>query len=364
MEWMLRFIAVSLLFLFVESIVYRRWAMTGLAYERTFSVRHAFEGETVQMLETIRNAKPLPLPLLTVESRMNGNLQLSSHANLEVNDINYHKSLFTLLPFSKITRTHQVHCLRRGYYEVKSLAVCAHDLFGLVRVAENEVAVQAGIIVYPKLYDPGTYDLPCHSLMGNLVVRRWIAEDPFLLAGIREYEPGDPLRSVNWKATAHTGTMKVNQYDHSANARLMLLLNVESCEEQWGYDGDTAPVEHGISLCATLAKKAIDNGMEAGFAANGCRFDGAKDPIELECASGDQQLYALWETMAMLAVKRSASFHTFLGHQVESGLTGCDILILTTYVDEEIDRQTALLRLAGNSVGYWMLESTAEGGAA
>lgn len=357
MDWIFRFISVALLFILVEYLLYKRWAMVGLHYDRFFSVTHAFEGETVQMRETIRNTKPLPLPLLTVESRMNTNLQLSSHANLEVNDIGYHKSLFTLMPFSKITRTHQVRCLKRGYYEVRSLAVCAHDLFGLARVAENEVAVRAGIVVYPRLYDPGLFDLPSHSLMGNLIVRRWIAEDPFLLAGVREYESGDAMNTINWKATAKTGELKVNQYDHSANTRLMLLLNVESSEQQWGRDGDTTPVEHGISLCATIAKKAIDNGMEAGFAANGCRMGGTKEPTVLDCASGDPQLYTLWEAMAMLEVKRSQSFHTFLEGLANGGLSGCDVLVLTTYVDDAIDNQIRLLRMAGNSVEYWMLQA-------
>ena len=360
MDWMIRFIAVALLLLLIEFYVYRRWAMSGLTYDRAFTVRQAFEGETIQMRETISNAKPLPLPLLTVESRMNGNLRLSSHANLEVNDIGYHKSLFTLMPFSKITRTHQVTCLKRGYYEIKSLAVCIHDLFGLVRVAENAIPVKAGIVVYPKLYDPGLFDLPNHSLMGNLIVRRWIAEDPFLGSGIGEYESGEPMKSVNWKATAKTGDLKVNQFEHSANTRLMMLLNVESSQEQWGRDGDIQPVEHGISLCATLAKKAIDNGMEAGFSANGHQADGKKELINLACMSGDQQLYALWESMAMLEVRRVMSFHTFLQTHSESGLTGCDILILTTYVDREIDEQATLLRMAGNSVDYWMLEAQAD----
>jgi len=364
MDWIMRFTAVSLILILLEYLAYRRWAMTGLKYDRVFSTRQAFEGETIQMLETIRNEKPLPLPLLTVESRMNGNLSLSSHANLEVNEIGYHKSLFTLMPFSKITRTHQVTCLKRGFYEVKSLAVCIHDLFGLIRVAENEIAVHAGIIVYPKLFDPGLFDLPSHSLMGNLIVRRWIAEDPFLLSGVREYESGDPMKSINWKASAKTGDLKVNQFVHSANTKLMMLLNVESSEAQWGRDGDTEPVEQGISICATLAKKTIDQGMEAGFAANGQPYGNNHGMIYLECMSGEQQLYALWESMAMLNLRRVMSFHTFLQTQVESGLRDCDILVFTTYVDEEIDKQVTLLRMAGNSVEYWMLEPALEGGVA
>jgi hypothetical protein len=40
-----------------------------------------------------------------------------------------------------------------------------------------------------------------------------------------------------------------------------------------------------------------------------------------------------------------------------TGLSGCDILVLTTYVDDAIDRQIRLLRMAGNSVDYLMLQA-------
>jgi hypothetical protein len=65
--------------------------------------------------------------------------------------------------------------------------------------------------------------------------------------------------------------------------------------------------------------------------------------------------------MAMLNLRRVMSFHTFLQAQVESGLRDCDILVFTTYVDEDIDKQVTLLRMAGNSVEYWMLEPEQQG---
>ncbi len=51
------------------------------------------------------------------------------------------------------------------------------------------------------------------------------------------------------------------------------------------------------------------------------------------------------------------SFHTFLDGLAGTGLSGCDILVLTTYVDDAIDRQIRLLRMAGNSVDYLMLQA-------
>ena len=62
-------------------------------------------------------------------------------------------------------------------------------------------------------------------------MRRWIVDDPFMLAGVREYQYGDSMRDVNWKATAKTGNLQVNQRDFTADRRLMVYLNVEDHEK-------------------------------------------------------------------------------------------------------------------------------------
>lgn len=43
--------------------------------------------------------------------------------------------------------------------------------------------------------------------------------------GIREYMPSDPMRSVNWKATAGKSEMMVNQYEHETYSEVTLFLD-------------------------------------------------------------------------------------------------------------------------------------------
>ena len=49
----------------------------------------------------------------------------------------------------------------------------------------------------------------------------------FEYLGIREYTPRDTLRDVNWKATARSGELKVNQKGCTAQRSVRLVVNLE-----------------------------------------------------------------------------------------------------------------------------------------
>ena len=55
--------------------------------------------------------------------------------------------------------------------------------------------------------------MPSRKWQGDVLVKRWIMPDPFLVGGLREYRAGDPMRSVHWGASARTGRMQVKTYD-------------------------------------------------------------------------------------------------------------------------------------------------------
>ena len=72
-----------------------------------------------------------------------------------------------------------------------------------------------------------------HGWQGDITVRRWINEDPFYPAGVREYRPGDEMRRINWKAVARTGDLQVNQFDYTADRKLYLLVSMWKSRKRW-----------------------------------------------------------------------------------------------------------------------------------
>ncbi|MDR2656901.1 MAG: DUF58 domain-containing protein, partial [Oscillospiraceae bacterium] len=338
--------ASALLLGVLQSIVFRKAGPAGLTYSRSFSRANAFEGETIELVEVIRNAKILPVPWLRVESRMSPTLAfikknaegglvesnepaVSSGFNdgteREIEGDQYHRSSFYAGAFARITRRHRVKLTRRGYYQVGSVAMTGGDLFGLSQWTKSS-ETGAAVTVYPALLDENEIDAPSSRWQGDLTVKRWIVSDPFLVSGIRPYQAGDARRDVHWAATARMGALQVKTHDYTADPRLLVILNVQAKENQWTdlMDYEQERIEFGIRLAATLIMKSLAAGLEAGFCANAPIF-GETTPLVMEPRRAQGQAETVLDALARLTIKRVRSFPTFLddlGH-----MTGMDILI-------------------------------------
>jgi uncharacterized protein (DUF58 family) len=369
--------ASALLLGVLQSIVFRKAGPAGLTYSRSFIRSHAFEGEMVELVEVIRNAKILPVPWLRIESRMSptlvfikknaegglagsseptGSNESSDGAEREIEGDQYHRSSFYAGAFARITRRHRVKLTRRGYYQVGSVAMTGGDLFGLSQWTKS-AETGAAVTVYPALLDESEIDAPSSRWQGDLTVKRWIVSDPFLVSGIRPYQAGDARRDVHWAATARMGMLQVKTHDYTADPRLLVILNVQAKENQWtdlmGYEQER--IEFGIRLAATLIMKSLAAGLEAGFCANAPVF-GETAPLVVEPRRAQGQAEAVLDALdalARLTIKRARSFPTFLddlGH-----MTGMDILILSCYDSGLIQERVNALRAMGNSVAVRVL---------
>jgi len=223
---------------------------------------------------------------------------------------------------------------------------------------EKQLSLPCAIDVYPRLLSGEELDAPSSRWQGDLMVKRWIMPDPFMTSGVRDYRQGDPMRDIHWRATARTGQLQVKIRDYTADPRMLVLLNMEISERQWGNlaDYEEETIEDGIRIAATLCMRAIDAGMEAGFGCNGCLFGEADsgNTVFVPMQGGAEQADTLLGTMARLEIHREKPFETFL--QSLSELGGTDILILSCYISERIELEMERLREEGNSVMFMPLE--------
>lgn len=346
-------VLVALVLAGLQSLVFGLFNLKRLEYRRYFSRTHLFEGESLEMVEVLRNKKPLPVAWLRIESRISPFLRFTGRQGEErsINADQYHRSLFFLPPFSQIVRRHPVKCLKRGHYQVSSAAITAGDLFAFSRKG-RQVDLKCEVTVYPRLLeDEG--DLPSSRWQGDVTVRRFIQPDPFLVAGIRDYRPGDAMRDVHWAATARTGALKVKQRDYTADPKLVVLLNIQTTEDQWAdlMDYEQEIIEQGIRVAATLCAKALQSGVETGFGCNGS-LDG--QAVMIPARNGRDQIETLLTAMARMKLHREISFNTYLDRLIQ--LTGSDILVLSCYDSPALRAGMARLEARGNSVQLRLLE--------
>ena len=118
------------LMIIVFGWILKHFALNGLEYRRQFSNNTFFEGEHAEMIEIVRNDRPLLLPWMRVESRLPSSFRFGKQENLSVSGNMYHRSVFCLMPFQQITRRHHITLTHRGAYNLGNATLTTGDLLG------------------------------------------------------------------------------------------------------------------------------------------------------------------------------------------------------------------------------------------
>ncbi|MDO4740302.1 MAG: DUF58 domain-containing protein [Eubacteriales bacterium] len=343
----------------LQAALFAIFNLHALSYRRYLNKKTVYEGEKVELVEVIRNMKILPVPWLRAESRISPFLRFGRQhsAEREISAEQYHKSVFFLAPFRQVTRRHTISCLHRGCYDIGSVALTTGDIFGMSN-RTTQTKHDCTLEVWPRLLSENELTTPCTRWQGEMAVRRYILPDPFLVANIRGYMQGDPLRDIHWRATARTGSLQVKVRDYTADPKVLVLLNVQTKENQWGelMDYEQETIEQGIRIAATLCERALRYGSEAGFASNAC-YQGEKgtgQTIFVPARRSADQLEQLFSAMSRMIIHYEATFQTFLDN---FEVSGADILILSAYESEGIRRRMREMELLGNSVAFMPLEN-------
>ena len=101
--------------------------------------------------------------------------------------------------------------------------------------------------------------------MGQVLAQQALLPDPFEIQSVRSYESYDPYRSINWKASARTGNLKVNVYAPTSSWQVMFLLDVTS-DRIWK---DEALTEEAIRLCGSYSQMLMKEGISVSLCTNG-----------------------------------------------------------------------------------------------
>ncbi|MFI2858330.1 DUF58 domain-containing protein [Paenibacillus sp. JSM ZJ436] len=354
--WVL-FIAALLLLL--QAYLFRRFALSRLQYSRVFQVTTCYAGDAVELIERIENKKALPVPWLRVESQFRSGLYFKGQPNLDVSEGEYHqnhKSFFSLMPWTRIIRRHQVIARQRGVYVLGTVSMTAGDLIGMAKVVRSH-QMNGVLYVYPIPLDISQMELPVKTWMGDMLVKRWLLPDPFQTSGIREYREGDDVKDIHWKASARSGELQVYRKEATADSRIMIYLNVEDHEHMWSRATHTEALEYGVSLAAGIAVHLLSQGMVVGFGSNGTTDRDSKLTTLIPAGGGPAQCEDILAVLAALDFRRAGSFHDYLEMELPQSGCGHDIVLLTSYKNEKLERLMDQYRQDGYTIQLLTLDN-------
>lgn len=262
----------------LQKNIYRRLWRRKLEISVSFAQKYAFEGETSALQEVIVNGKLLPLPALEVRLSMDRSLEFTGGAkdNSSISDLSYKRDIFSLFGRQRIVRTLPFVCRKRGFYCIQRAGVIGYDFF-FNEASYLEAEQDTQFFVYPRPVDTARIRPICRAVSGMVLSKKRLYPDPFEFSGIREYLPTDSMHLINWKASAKSGSLMVNQYDSTTSIHLTILLDVAD-EGIWKYEALT---EEGIRIAASLAARLAAQNMELDIISNGvCSYPGEEERLE------------------------------------------------------------------------------------
>lgn len=206
--------------------LYKKYWNKGLSVTLDFSEKSVIAGEHCYLEEVVTNDKILPLPVLKVKFQVSRNLLFLDRENSGVTDQYYRNDVLSVLPYAIHRRKFEFICGNRGYYTIHGLDLVAGDLFLSTELMESKSA-DAVLYGYPRPLLDDRFLNTLQKISGEVLSKRHLIEDPFEYRGIRDYYPGDEMKSINWKATAKTDDLKVNQRNYTSMKAVRIFINLE-----------------------------------------------------------------------------------------------------------------------------------------
>lgn len=252
-----------LLIMLIWNITYRKLWEKELFVNFSFEQPYVYAGESIRLKEIIENRKRMPVSPLEIRFRVKKGFLFESMDNTSVSDYVYKRDIYALLGRQRITRSLPILCQRRGLYVIEDVSMVAYPLM-LNQPYSKALNADAKIYVYAKRTNVTDILRASENLLGEQESDRKYLEDPFAFASIRDYTMQDPMKNINWKASAKTGNLMVNTYTSVINEKMMIYLDIEDR----GILKKEDLKEESISIAASLYQKLLNKGTEVGICIN------------------------------------------------------------------------------------------------
>jgi len=233
--------------------------------ELTVSARfpdHIFAGEEAPVIVTLRNNKHV-LPSFSTLVQARGPVDMKRdaedtgwkrRARFQTRTLAY----FVYVPHAAAAeqRVEQLF-KKRGHVLITGFELSTKFPFGFIRRRRRLGARNVDLIVYPK---PEPISDELHLLPMNAgrsaSIRRGAGHDLFSL---RDYQPQDDLRHIDWKATARSRRLTVREFTSEDERRISVILDTNLYSET---EEEKQTFENGVTLAASLVKHFIDERAE------------------------------------------------------------------------------------------------------
>jgi uncharacterized protein (DUF58 family) len=287
--------AVALGALTGAASAWSRLAWRKLTVTARFVPARAFSGEVVRLEVRIRNEKRLPLPMLRAGVWLPPGLRPADRQG--PGTIRGFTRRLSMPGRSEAVLDLPVRVRRRGEYWLDRIRVDLSDPFDLAPLS-RELRPEADLLVLPqpRIGVPAEVRRLLPFGTPTRASRMFEARERF--AGVRPYEPGDPLNRIHWKLTGHAATLQTKLFEPTRSADAILVLDLAAGEPFWDQIFPEI-AEDTIGWASFLARQAIGAGWRVGLVAN-THLTRGRGPLRIPASSARGHEAALFAALARM----------------------------------------------------------------
>ena len=281
------------------SWIWNKLSLEEVHYERKIEQPRVFIDEETRMTISVMNRKPLPIGKLSVVDEAPEDIEVedakialgsSPNSKIIMHDV-------SLAWYERIRWEYKIKATKRGFYRIGPARMESGDLFGFFQ-SHKPVEKNDYLLVYPKVVPLPELGMPAVRPLGETRGGIRIFQDESRPSGLREYEVGDPMKIVDWKATARMQGLQVRTFEPSSAFTVILVVVVETSERTWeGYSPTN--LERVITSAASVASYASERQYSVGLFSNGTPIL-ADRPMRLNPSSSPDQLTIILEALATI----------------------------------------------------------------
>ena len=329
--------------------VWARLALRDVVYSREILEHRAFVGERVPLTLRIANNKLLPVPWIEVRERLPDAAPLVVGRTSPSGSPGYVYLTRTtaLRSGDYLEWPLELHAVTRGYHRMGPARLRSGDLFGLFESEETAGGAEM-LIVYPRTYPLPDLGLTSARPFGEQRGGPRIFPDPVRVVGVRDYVPGDPLKQIDWNATASAGRLQSRLYEPSREHAVVVALDVMTLGHTW--EGtDPVLLERGVTVAASILREAFEARAAIGLISNGA-LPQADRAVRLGAGRRPDQLARVLEALAGTNPFAMAPLSAELERPGEALSLGATLVVVAALMPPDLAATLTRLRGQGHVV--------------
>jgi len=284
---------------------------------RKVSTSRVFEDGEIDVVVRLQNRSNIA-KVIEVRDRVPEVMRIKKGANYVLMEIG---------PQRETEISYTIEAPLRGFYTIGPVCIRVQDEFGLFH-NEKEIQLYDDYLVFPKMED--IKDAMIKSRVPKIFTGAVAIRNPgegSNFFNLREYLPGDPMRKVNWKATARQdGKMMVNEFERDAVSDVVLIVDSREVSE-------TGPVSRNSLVFSTRAAASLSQYFLSRRDSVGLVVYG-DEIVSVDRDTGKKQLYILLTKLAGAMAKGNTPLKIVTNRIMPHINRGSPIIIMSPLEDD------------------------------